>query len=94
VIEASDGKKGVDLTRELHPDLVLMDVMMPTMNGLEACEHIKSDPDTTEIPVVMLSAKSQTYEQSAGIDCGASAYICKPFTPKDLVERVAELLET
>lgn len=94
VLEASDGITAIALAREHVPDLILMDVMMPVMTGYETVKRLKADEATAEIPVVMLSAKSQVAEQEAGLECGASEYICKPFTPKDLVERVATILAT
>lgn len=94
VVEASDGGEAVRLAGEVEPDLVLLDVMMPVMTGYDALRALKADPATADIPVVMLSAKSQKTEVEEGLACGAREYICKPFTPKDLVARVAELLET
>ena len=93
VVEACDGGEAVRLASETQPDLILLDVMMPVMTGYDALREIKADPTTAEIPVVMLSAKSQKTEVEEGLACGACEYICKPFTPKDLVQRVAELLE-
>lgn len=92
VLEASDGGAAVRVAKEEKPDLILMDVMMPVMTGLDAVRALKSDPETADIPVVMLSAKSQKTEVAEGLDCGAAEYICKPFTPKDLVQRVGEIL--
>jgi DNA-binding response OmpR family regulator len=93
VIEATDGESAVHAARDHQPDLVLMDVMMPLVNGYEACRRMKADPATCDIPVVMLSAKSQVSEQAEGIAAGAIGYITKPFTPKELVAKVAQLLE-
>lgn len=92
VLQASDAVTAIDLAREQGPDLVLMDVMMPAMSGLEAVQRLRADETTSDIPVVMLSARSQGYEQQAGMDAGAMRYICKPFTPKDLVAAVREVL--
>lgn len=89
---AGDGVEGVAMAVELTPDLVLMDVMMPVITGLEAVQRLKADERTRSIPVVMLSAKSQTYEREAGLEAGALKYICKPFTPSDLANVVAEVL--
>lgn len=88
VLEASDGLSAIELARAEKPDLILLDVMMPALDGYEACTRLKADPATTDIPVVMLTAKTQLAEQSTGLECGAVAYICKPFTPKDLVAQV------
>jgi two-component system alkaline phosphatase synthesis response regulator PhoP len=92
VIDAGDGETAVELARRERPDLILMDVMMPVMDGLEASKRLKEDPETAAIPIVMLSAKSQRYEQEAGLEGGAERYIVKPFTPKELVGEVRAVL--
>lgn len=92
VIEATDGVSAIEVAEKEQPDLILMDVMMPLMNGYDACKRMKANPATADIPVVMVSAKSQVSEQAQGIECGACGYIVKPFTPKELVARVTELL--
>lgn len=92
VLEATDGLAAVDVAEKEHPDLILLDVMMPALDGYEACRRIKANPATKDIPVVMLSAKSQKTEQAAGVEAGALDYICKPFTPKDLVAQVRGFL--
>ncbi len=92
VFQAPDAMAGIALAQEHQPDLILMDVMMPLMTGFEAVEKLKEDPETASIPVVMLSAKSQQYEQDEGLRRGALKYVCKPFTPHDLVDVVAEIL--
>ena len=94
VLEATDGGEAVDMAAAEQPDLILLDVMMPVMTGYDALRRLKADPSTADIPVVMLSAKSQKTEVAEGMDCGAREYICKPFTPKDLVQRVGEILGT
>jgi two-component system alkaline phosphatase synthesis response regulator PhoP len=92
VYQASDAMTGIALAKEHQPDLILMDVMMPLMTGFEAVDKLKEDPGTAEIPVVMLSAKSQAYEQEEGLRRGALRYVCKPFTPRDLVDVVSQVL--
>jgi len=92
VIEASDGLSAIEVARVEQPDLVLMDVMMPALDGYEACRRLKADSATSDIPVVMLTAKTQLAEQKTGLECGALDYICKPFTPKDLVAQVQAFL--
>jgi DNA-binding response OmpR family regulator len=93
VLQAADGMSAALVAEAEQPDLILMDVMMPILNGYDACERIKGNPKTAHIPVVMLSAKSQVTEQTEGLERGALCYITKPFTPKELVKRVSELLE-
>jgi two-component system alkaline phosphatase synthesis response regulator PhoP len=92
VIESSDGLSAIGIAETEQPDLILMDVMMPVIDGFEACRRLKENPETKDIPVVMLTAKTQLSEQKAGLDSGATGYICKPFTPKDLVAQVQEFL--
>ncbi len=92
IVTAGDGATAVELAETEQPDLILLDVMMPIMNGYEAAREICKNPKTAHIPVVMLSAKSQQGEIAEGLTCGASEYICKPFTPKDLVQRVSAIL--
>jgi len=92
VLQAEDGGQALEMARAEQPDLILLDVMMPVMTGYDVLREVKADPATADVPVIMLSAKSQKAEIEEGIACGAREYICKPFTPKDLVERVGELL--
>ena len=92
VLEASDGASAIEIARAEQPDLILMDVMMPALNGYDACRLLKADADTAHIPVVMLTAKTQASEQKTGLECGALDYICKPFAPKDLVAQVESFL--
>ena len=92
VLEASDGLSAIEVARAEKPDLVLMDVMMPACDGYEACRRMKADPETAEIPVMMLTAKTQESERKTGEAAGAVDYIKKPFTPKDLVAQVREFL--
>ena len=92
VLEASDGASAIEIARAQQPDLILMDVMMPALNGYDACRLLKADADTAHIPVVMLTAKTQAAEQKTGLECGALDYICKPFAPKDLVAQVESFL--
>jgi len=92
VLEACDGLAAIQVAKAEKPDLILMDVMMPALDGYEACRRLKADSETADIPVIMLTAKTQVSEQQAGKDSGATEYICKPFTPKDLVAQVREFL--
>jgi twitching motility two-component system response regulator PilG len=75
-----------------RPDLVLLDIMMPGIDGFEVCRIIKSDPATRDIPVVMLTAKKSTYDQTRGLEAGASAYITKPFKSQKIAEVIEGLL--
>lgn len=89
---ASDGVEGLEVARAEQPDVVVSDVMMPKMNGLELAAGLKADPATGAIPVVLLSAKAQATDVQAGLDAGADDYVTKPFEPGDLVARVRLLL--
>ena len=90
---ASDGLQAVDAAREFQPDVILLDVMMPNMDGWEACATMKEDPALADTPVVFLSARAQDADVARGTELGAAAYITKPFDPIDLLELVAELVE-
>jgi len=92
VLTAADGQEGVDRTRADRPDIVVSDVMMPRMSGLELVTVLKGDPDTAGIPIVLLTAKAQQADVATGLDVGADDYITKPFEPLELVERVNRLL--
>lgn len=94
VIEAEDGGRGLELAKTEHPDLILLDVMMPVMTGYDVLDRLKADEQTAGIPVIMLSAKSQKAEVEEGLRRGADEYVRKPFTPKDLVSQVEDLLGT
>src|SRR5215831_13105838 len=90
---ARNGREGVDLARDLVPDLILLDVMMPELSGWEVCTTLKNGPDTRSIPVVMLTVKSEIKDLITGMQVGADDYITKPFTKRHLLETVERLLE-
>ena len=92
VITAADGQQGVDRTRADRPDVVVSDVMMPKMSGIELVAELKGDTDTADIPILLLTAKAQQADIGAGMDAGADDYVTKPFEPLDLVDRVNRLL--
>jgi CheY-like chemotaxis protein len=92
VVEAVDGVEGLERARAEQPDVVVLDIMMPKMNGLEVAAALKADPATAGIPLVLLSAKAQESDIRAGQSTGAEDYITKPFDPLDLLDRVAVLL--
>ncbi len=93
VICAANGQEAFQKAREINPDLILLDVRMPVMSGIEACEKIKADPKTKNIPVVFLSAKGQISEIRAGLEAGAVDYLLKPFAPAELNQRIKEILD-
>lgn len=94
VIEAPDGEKGLKLAREEVPDLIVSDVMMPVMNGLEFCQRVKDDTVTSHIPVILLTARALSQHQIEGYQSGADAYITKPFSSELLLVRINNLLRS
>ena len=94
VLEAEDGKRGLELARELVPDLIVSDVMMPVMNGLEFCQQVKKDSISSHIPVILLTARALEKHQIEGYESGADAYITKPFSPELLLARIDNLLQS
>lgn len=92
VLRAEDGKLGLERARTGAPDVIVSDVMMPNMSGLEMVDELKASPATSSIPVILLSAKAQGDDIRQGIDAGADDYMTKPFEPLDLIDRVNALL--
>ena len=90
---AYDGQQALDYLAENTPALMILDVMMPNKNGFEVCEEVRSDNRFVDLPILMLSAKGRQAEMSKGLSLGANAYITKPFSTHDLVERVKSLLQ-
>ena len=90
---ARNGAEAVEKAPEVNPDLILMDVRMPLMTGYEACEALKKDPITKDIPVIFLSAKGQESEIQEGLEVGAMDYILKPFAPDELTSQVQRVLK-
>jgi CheY-like chemotaxis protein len=89
-----NGAEAVEKAPGLQPDLILLDVRMPKMTGYEACRELKTNPETSHIPVVILSAKGQEGEIQEGIESGADHYFVKPFAPEDLTKQVKEILRS
>ena len=92
VLTADNGQKGLQLAVEHRPDLIILDVMMPGMDGVETCQLLRQHAHTAETLVVFLTARSEDYSQIAGFDAGADDYIAKPIRPKVFVSRVKALL--
>ncbi len=93
VIEAFSGIEALQKTKEIVPDLFLLDIMMPDMNGYEVCKKLKADERTRHVPVVMLTAKGQKGDAEQGLKMGADDYIIKPFDPYELGEQINEILK-
>lgn len=92
VIEASNGEIAVDIARRQKPDMILMDIMMPTMDGYTACHIIKKDPATKSIPVVLLTALGFELNKKLGDQIGANGYVTKPFDYHLLLDTIEQLL--
>jgi two-component system alkaline phosphatase synthesis response regulator PhoP len=92
VVTAADGARGLELARRELPDLVLLDWMLPEMDGLEVCRALKGDRATAHIPIVLLTVKSSETDKVLGLELGADDYVTKPFSPRELIARVRALL--
>ncbi|MBA3955263.1 MAG: response regulator [Acidimicrobiia bacterium] len=92
VTTAADGVKGLQAAREERPDVIISDVMMPHMNGLELVAALGADAMTGAIPIILLSARAQETDVNDGLHAGADDYVTKPFDPLELIDRVQQLL--
>ncbi len=89
---AGNGEEGVASAKRLHPDLIIMDVVMPVLNGFQATRQLKKDPETSDIPIIMVTTKDQDTDRTWGMRQGASDYLVKPVNPHELVDRVKAAL--
>jgi DNA-binding response OmpR family regulator len=92
VIAAGDGPSGLEVIRKHHPDLVVLDLMMPGMDGLSVCQQLRSDARVGRVPIIMLTAKATEADRIVGLELGADDYITKPFSPREVVARVKAVL--
>ena len=92
VVTAVDGEEGLKLAHSDPPDLVISDIMMPKVNGLELLAALRSSPGTAAMPVILLSAKAQVADVQRGLELGADDYVTKPFDPLELIERAYKVL--
>lgn len=92
VHQARDGEEALAAVAEERPDLVVIDAMMPRLDGYEAISRLRADPATASLPVILLSARARSADAAAGIDAGADLYLAKPFRAADLAAAVAQLL--
>jgi len=92
VATAADGDEGLKMAQSDRPDLVISDIMMPKVNGLELLAALRSSPDTASLPVILLSAKAQVADVQRGLELGADDYVTKPFDPLELIDRVYKVL--
>ncbi|MEQ1852996.1 MAG: response regulator [Chthoniobacteraceae bacterium] len=91
-IEASNGPAAVEMARKQLPELVVLDLMLPGMHGLDVCKALKVAPETKGIPVIMLTAKAEEVDRIVGLELGADDYVTKPFSPRELVLRIQGVL--
>lgn len=94
LFEATNGQEGLEIAFREKPDLVLLDVAMPKMDGFEMCRRLKADPATANIVVIMLTAMGQQSDRQKGAEAGADAYFTKPFSPTALLNKINEVLAT
>ena len=92
VLIAIDGQEGLDKARAERPDLIVLDLMLPKLNGYEVCTMLKQDTRYQGIPVVLFTAKAQEKDEKLGLECGANAYVKKPFRAQELLEKIRALL--
>lgn len=92
VLNAEDGPTALSLARSQPPNLLVLDLMLPGMSGLEVCRSLKADPVTSSIPIIMLTAKAEEVDRIVGLELGADDYVTKPFSPRELVLRVKNVL--
>lgn len=92
LLEAADGSTALEIARELHPDVIVLDLMLPGISGYDVLEALKRDPETTNIPVLVLTAKSLRADRERSHGLGASAFLTKPFLPNELCEMVDSLV--
>ncbi len=92
VIEALDGYEGIRKAKSENPDVILLDIMMPGMDGFEACQLLKADPASRHIPIIMLTAKGEVDDKVEGLELGADDYVTKPFNLKELKARIRMVL--
>lgn len=90
---ATDGVEALEILPTISPDIVILDIVMPKMNGYEVCRNIKSNPKTKNVPVLICSSKGEDFDRYWGMKQGADAYIAKPFQPKELIATIKQLLK-
>jgi len=91
-LSALNGEDGVELARRQRPNLIILDIMLPIMDGFEVCRTLKSNDITAQIPIIILSAKSQETDKVVGLELGADDYVTKPFSPRELIARIRAIL--
>ncbi len=89
---ATSGREGLEIARRVHPSLIILDLMLPDVDGLDVCRQLKKEASTNAIPVIMLSAKGAEGDVVTGLEMGADDYVCKPFSPRILLARIKTVL--
>ena len=92
IVKAYDGEAALGLVRSEKPDLMILDLMLPKMNGLDVCKAVRRNPETANLPIIMLTAKGEEIDKIIGLEIGADDYITKPFSMKELIARVRAIL--
>jgi len=91
-VSAFDGEEGVNVAKTKQPDLIILDIMLPVIDGFEVCRILKNEDTTAHIPIIILSAKSQEVDKVVGLELGADDYVTKPFSPRELIARARAIL--
>jgi two-component system cell cycle response regulator DivK len=92
LLEAEDGQAGIDAARKHRPDLILMDIQLPVLDGYEATRTIKSDPDLRSIPIIVVTSYALSGDDAKAREAGCDAYVTKPYSPRTLLAKIRELL--
>lgn len=92
VISANNGELAVEKAKQERPNLIILDIMMPVLDGYETCRRLKRDVETKDIPVILLTAKGRDVDKRLGFEVGAVDYVVKPFSPSRLIERIEEII--
>jgi len=92
VLETATGEDGIEAARRVHPDVVLLDLMLPGLDGIEVCRRLKNDPHTNGIPIIMVTARGEEADVVTGLELGADDYVTKPFSPRVLIARTKAVL--
>jgi len=92
VVTAEDGEQAIQKAKSEQPDLIVLDIMMPKIDGYEACRKLKQDPGMKDVPVILLTAKGRDIDRKLGLEVGADDYITKPFSPSKLLEKIGSFL--
>lgn len=93
VFLAADGKAGFEMAKSKNPDLVVLDINMPKMTGMEVCKALRSEEKTKDVPIIMLTAKNEEIDRVLGLEFGADDYLTKPFSPRELILRIRSILK-